>query len=72
MQASDGKLYGMTAPGGIGYGSIFSFDPLSPTFKPQKNFEVQGDGGCLLAISCRLRMKKLYGMMVNGGINKGG
>jgi uncharacterized repeat protein (TIGR03803 family) len=34
MQASDGKLYGMTSRGGSsGYGVIFSFDPSSSTYK---------------------------------------
>ena len=40
MQASDGKLYGMTSQGGSsGYGVIFSFDPSSSTYTKLKDFD---------------------------------
>jgi uncharacterized repeat protein (TIGR03803 family) len=45
MQASDGKLYGMTGYYGgydgdlTGYGVIFSFDPSTSTYTMLKDFE---------------------------------
>ena len=40
MQASDGKLYGMTSNGGSsGNGVIFSFDPSSSTYTKLKDFD---------------------------------
>ena len=40
IQASDGKLYGMTSQGGSnGYGVIFSFDPSSSTYTKLKDFD---------------------------------
>src|SRR5205085_894750 len=40
IQASDGKLYGMTNIGGSsGYGVIFSFDPSSSTYTKLKDFD---------------------------------
>src|SRR4030095_8061391 len=47
IQASDGKLYGMTSGGGsngtdyggLGCGVIFSFDPLSSTYTKLKDFD---------------------------------
>ena len=40
IQASDGKLYGMTSHGGSnGYGVIFSFDPSTSTYTKLKDFD---------------------------------
>jgi uncharacterized repeat protein (TIGR03803 family) len=40
MQASNGKLYGMTHVGGSSnIGVIFSFDPSTSTYKKLKNFD---------------------------------
>ena len=40
IQASDGKLYGMTAYGGSSFsGVIFSFDPSSSTYTKLKDFD---------------------------------
>ena len=39
IQASDGKMYGMTAFGGSGYGVIFSYDPSSGTYSKLKDFD---------------------------------
>ena len=40
MQASDGKLYGMTSYGGSGsYGVIFSYDPSSSTYTKLMDFD---------------------------------
>ncbi len=69
IQASDGKLYGMTSIGGSsGYGVIFSYDPSSSTYTPLKYFDgTKGDTpyGSLVQASDG----KLYGMTYNGGIS---
>ncbi len=45
MQATDGKLYGMTPEGGSnGYGVIFSFDPSSSTYTKVKDFDYTNGG----------------------------
>src|SRR5687767_2843558 len=51
IQATDGKIYGMTSSGGnnigyglIGYGAIFSFDPSTSTYTKLKDFD-GNDGG---------------------------
>src|SRR5688500_17073739 len=71
MQASDGKLYGMTLQGGIiGYGVIFSFDPSSSTYTKLKDFDNINDGypyGSLMLASDG----KLYGMTYQGGSSAG-
>ena len=67
MQASDGKLYGMTSGGGSsGYGVIFSFDPSSSTYTKLKDFDdrmVAYPYGSLMQASDG----KLYGMTISGG-----
>ena len=67
VQATDGKLYGMTYYGGSKtFGTIFSFDPVSSAYSKLKDFDnanganpygnlVQGSDG------------KLYGMTFAGG-----
>ncbi len=67
LQASDGKLYGMTLGGGsIGAGTIFSYDPAASAYKQLKNFDYTGGaepwGGLVQASD-----GKLYGM-TSGGI----
>lgn len=39
IQASDGKLYGMTTGGGVGQGVIFSFYFITGTYQHLKNFD---------------------------------
>src|SRR5258705_7244581 len=74
VQASNGKLYGMTRYGGsnadfggnLGYGVIFSFDPSSSTYTKLKEFGfANGDNpyGSLVQASDG----KLYGMTYSGG-----
>ena len=64
MQASDGKLYGMTTDGGSnGHGVIFSFDPSTSIYTKLKDFDgLNGCGpyGSLMQASDG----KLYGMTV--------
>jgi uncharacterized repeat protein (TIGR03803 family) len=67
VQASDGKLYGMTYQGGsMGYGVIFSFNPSSATYAKRKDFDGTNGGnpyGSLIQASDG----KLYGMTYSGG-----
>ena len=70
IQASDGKLYGMTSQGGTlgGYGVIFSFDPSSSTYAKLIDFDgAQGANpyGSLI----QANDGKLYGMTYGGGTN---
>ncbi len=65
VQASDGKLYGMTTFGGSGGGGVvFSYDLLSSTYKVLKEFSNGGNPyGSLIQASDG----KLYGMSSNEG-----
>src|ERR1035437_9846442 len=72
IQASNGKLYGMTQwNGGNGYGVLFSFDPVSNTFTDLFDFNTstgEFPQGSLIQAS----NGKLYGMTTQGGsINYG-
>lgn len=71
VQASNGKLYGMTYSGGAGLGNIFSFDPAVNTITSLKEFN-DNDGlvprGSLVQASNGL----LYGMTYMGGSNSFG
>ncbi len=68
MQASDGKLYGMTADGGGGSGVLFQYDPATNTYTKKLNFYLangKNPYGSLMQASDG----KLYGMTVTGGAN---
>jgi uncharacterized repeat protein (TIGR03803 family) len=67
IQASDGKLYGMTARGGSsGYGVIFSFDPSTNNYT--KLIDFIGDNGAYPYGSLvQASDGKFYGMTASGG-----
>jgi uncharacterized repeat protein (TIGR03803 family) len=68
VQASDGKLYGMTTYGGTnGYGVIFSFDPVSSAYTKLKDFDYYNDGGYPQGSLIHASDGKLYGMTSSGG-----
>ncbi|MEP7110880.1 MAG: choice-of-anchor tandem repeat GloVer-containing protein, partial [Ferruginibacter sp.] len=72
IQASDGKLYGMTSDGGINDGGVFfSLDASTFAYTTLKNFDnISGSnplGSLMLA-----KDGKLYGMTSEGGSNGGG
>jgi uncharacterized repeat protein (TIGR03803 family) len=74
LQASDGKLYGMTYQGGTsaspfnpGYGVIFSFDPATSIYGVLKNFDIN-EGGNPYGSLIQASNGKLYGMTSQGGI----
>ena len=69
IQASDGKLYGMTSGGGNnGYGVIFSYNPVTSAYSKLIDFDyVNGaypQGSLIQATD-----GKLYGMTYGGGSN---
>jgi uncharacterized repeat protein (TIGR03803 family) len=69
IQANDGNLYGMTSVGGrYGGGIIFSYDPVSLTYKKLMDFEGYNPYGSLIEASDG----KLYGMVSNGGVINAG
>ncbi len=73
IQATDGKLYGLTASGGInGNGVLFQYDPASDIYRKKFEFNsaVSGEspyGGLMQASN-----GKLYGMTYAGGVNNKG
>ena len=72
IQASNGKLYGMTYDGGSGsYGVIFSFDPSTNTLVKLFDFD-NTRGAYPLGNLTQASNGKLYGMTANGGSNDKG
>ncbi len=72
VQASDGKLYGMTVNGGSSdVGVIFSFDPSASTYTKLKDFD-NTNGAFPLGSLMQASDGKLYGMAANGGSNLAG
>jgi len=79
IQASNGKLYGMTCFGGsygndygdYGYGVIFSFDPSTSTYTKLKDFDFT-NGAHPIGSLVQASNGKLYGMTERGGSNDGG
>jgi len=72
IQASDGKLYGMTNNGGEnGKGVIFSYDPVSATYKKLIDFDGL-DGASPYGSLIQASNGNLYGMTSGGGENDAG
>ena len=73
LQATNGKLYGMTSKGGgggykgWGLGAIFSFDPSSSTYTKLNNFFDGFDGAFPYGSLIQAIDGKLYGMTSKGG-----
>ena len=67
VQASDGKLYGMTSSGGGFYGVIFSFDPVSADYTKLKDFDYYNDGANPYGSLVQASNGKLYGMTYYAG-----
>jgi uncharacterized repeat protein (TIGR03803 family) len=74
LQATDGKLYGMTAYGGAdNAGTIFSFDPATATLTRLKSFDLESttDGGRPFGSLVQAADGNLYGLTSEGGNNWG-
>jgi hypothetical protein len=65
MQASDGKLYGMTRRWKIMSGVIFSFDPATSTYTKLKDFD-DTNGANPYGDLVQASDGKLYGMTSEG------
>lgn len=70
IQASNGKLYGMTRFGGANNrGVIFEFDLLSNDISIKVDFDGTNNGGNPIGTLLEASNGKLYGMTVSGGVN---
>ena len=79
MQASNGKLYGMTANGGnANTGVLFEYDPYTFSYSKKVDFDFNfsgspgTNGAYPLGSLMEAANGKLYGMTSAGGINNGG
>lgn len=68
LQATDGKLYGLTSTGGShDYGVLFQFDPSSGTYVKKYDFDEVTSGGNPLGALIQSKNGKLYGLTSGGG-----
>lgn len=73
LEASNGKLYGLTSEGGIGNaGTLFEYNPGIGTYTTKIDFEVAIDGKNPWGALTLATNGKLYGMTRNGGIHNVG
>jgi uncharacterized repeat protein (TIGR03803 family) len=73
IQATDGKLYGLTAMGGgSGAGVIFQYDTLTHSYAKKYDFDgaLHGSGPYGSLVQCSTG--KLYGLTSGGGVNTAG
>jgi uncharacterized repeat protein (TIGR03803 family) len=71
MQASDGKIYGMTSEGGITEdGVLFQFDPVTSIYVKKFDFNSTGAGKYPTGGLIQGDDGKLYGVASVGGANK--
>ena len=70
LQATDGKLYGMTFQGGINnLGILFQFDPATSTYAKMLDFDGASNGANPYGSLMQASDAKLYGMTFAGGAN---
>ena len=68
IQASDGKLYGMTYQGGLSnVGVLFQYDPFTSTYTKKLDFAGATNGGYPNGSLMQASDGKLYGMTSGGG-----
>lgn len=73
IQASDGKLYGMTSQGGINnMGVLFQYDPATSIYSKKLDFAGITNGANPSGSLIQASDGKLYGMTRYGGINNNG
>ncbi len=70
MQASNGKLYGLTSGGGINWlGVLFQYDITTSTYTKQFNFDGYVNGTGPYGTLVQAANNRLYGITNAGGIN---
>jgi uncharacterized repeat protein (TIGR03803 family) len=70
IQATNGKLYGMTMSGGANnYGVLFEYDPLSNIFTKKFDFNGSSSGQFPRGNLLQATNGKLYGVTTYGGVN---
>ncbi len=68
MQASNGKLYGMTQAGGSNnFGVLFEYDPITATYTKKLDFNGTANGASPRGSLLQASNGKLYGMTWQGG-----
>lgn len=73
IQASNGKMYGMTSAGGsMGYGVLFEYDLSSNTLTKKVDFTGSSNGSSPRGSLMQASNGKLYGMTQKGGVNSAG
>lgn len=73
LQASDGKLYGVTNTGGANdYGVLFQFDLSTNTYVRKFDFDWSTTGSNPLGNLTEAKNGKLYGLTSSGGKDNGG
>ena len=73
IQATDGKLYGMTRFGGLNdYGVIFQYNPQNSSFTNMLDFDMVTNGGNPDGSLVQATDGKLYGLAEQGGANSMG
>lgn len=73
IQATDGKLYGMTKDGGInGKGVLFQYDPITNIYVKKIDFATSATGSNPLGSLKQASDGKMYGMTFAGGANNFG
>lgn len=73
MQASNGKLYGMTRLGGSsGQGVIFEYDLGTSTYTKKVDLALTTSGGNPLGTLMQVNTGKVYGLATSGGSGSGG
>ncbi len=73
VQATDGKLYGLTSQGGANnVGVLFQYDPVSGVYVKKLDFNLATNGGGPSGSLIQATDGKLYGATVGGGANSKG
>jgi uncharacterized repeat protein (TIGR03803 family) len=68
LQASNGRLYGLTTDGGSGYGVLFEWNLANSTYTKKINFNASSNGSGPNGSLVQADNGKLYGMTSGGGI----
>jgi uncharacterized repeat protein (TIGR03803 family) len=73
MEATNGKLYGMTIHGGANNnGVLFEYNPTTNTYTKKLDFEGTNNGSAPFGSLMQAPNGKLYGMTYSGGTNSKG